>query len=339
MSNIGQKAAHAPLIEQTPIICSPCENWLYGRGFSHYPPTISLPPISNLLLPKVIIVHLQNSFSIKSVTLSTTARAFDYFIGYQVYYRSFQDSYNLETMAVAFTKLLDPTYREHPSPRPYAGPASAFLKSPPPSALPWPKFIKSSTLKSKSRTTGSPHATPTSPAETGKQSNAISPHSAHEITTTGGETTKNYLGHAQTEDQRAAPDTQQIKPKNNSRGPTPKVDKYGRIQSLGSPLEVWERRAAQKDTAGRRSPILTCELANKHTARRADHDWRTPVVEDQTATQAKPTSDDDDRTIVNAGSKSLADEDEAQPDVDSRALIKHDKLYVYITVLRNGMTH
>ena len=243
-------------------------------------------------------------------------------------------------MAVAFTKLLDPAYREYPTHRPYAGPASAFLRSPPPSALPWPKFIKSSTLKSKSRVTGSPHTTPTSPPETGKQSNAISPYSAHDITITGGETTKKYLSHAHTEDQRAARETQHIKPTNNFRGPTPKVDKYGRIQSLGSPLEVWQRRAAQKDTTSPRSPLLTGELPHNHTARKMARNWRTPVIEDQTAIHAKPSSDDDhNRTIVNEGNKSLADEDEARPNIDSRALVKHDKLYVYITVLRNSKTH
>ena len=188
-------------------------------------------------------------------------------------------------MAVAFTKLLDPAYREHPTHRPYAGPASAFLRSPPPSALPWPKFIKSSTLKTKSRIIGSPHTTPTNPSVTGKQPNAISPYSAHEITTTGGEPTKRYLRHAQTGDQGAARDTQDIKPTNNFRGPTPKVDKYGRIQSLGSPLEVWQRRAAQKDTTSPRSPLLTGELPHNHTARKMARNWRTPVIEDQTAIQ------------------------------------------------------
>ena len=291
---------------------------------------------SNLktLATERVIIHLQNSLSIKYVILSNTARAFDYFVGYQVYYQSFQDSYNLKTMEVAFTKLLDPVHREYPTHRPYAGPA--FLRSPPPSALPWPKFIKSSTLKSKSRVTGSPHTTATNPPETGKQSNTISPYSAHEITITGGETTKQYLSHAQTEDQRAARNTRHIKPTNNFRGPTPKVDKYGRVQSLGSPLELWQRRAAQKDTT---SPS-TGELPHNHTARKMAQNWRTPVVEDQTAVHAKPSSDDDDnRTLVNEGTKSLADEDEARPDVDSRALIKHDKVYVYITVLRNDKTH
>ena len=190
-------------------------------------------------------------------------------------------------MAVAFTKLLDPAYREHPTHRPYAGPASAFLKSPPPSALPWPRFIKPSTLKSKSQITGSPHTTPTSPLETGKQSRAISPHSTHEIPTTEGETTNKYLSHAQTEDQGAARDTQDIKPTNNFRGPTPKVDKYGRIQSTGSPLEVWERRATQKDTTGKRSHFSTVELPHKHTARRMD----------QTAIHAKSNCNNDDRTL------------------------------------------
>ena len=293
---------------------------------------------SNLmsLATKVVIVHLQNNFPIKYLIASTTARAFDYFIGYQLYCQTLQDSYNLETMAVAFTRLLDPAYREHPTHRPYAGPASAFLKSPPPSALPWPKSIKSSTLESKSRITGSPHTPPTGPFETGKPSNAISPHSAHEITITGGEITKRYLSHAQTEDQRAARDTQHIKPTNNISAPPHKVDKYGRIQSLGRPLEVWERRSAQKDTTSPRSHFSTGELPHKPMARKMDQNWRTPVVEDQTAIHAKPDSDDDDRTLVNEDTKNLVDEDEARPDFDSKALIKHEELYVYITLLRNG---
>ena len=232
-------------------------------------------------------------------------------------------------MAVAFIKLLDPARREHPTHRPYAGPA--FLRSPPPSALPWPKFFKSSTLKSKSQITGSPHTIPRSPPEIGKQSDAISPQSAHELTTTGVQTTKRYLSPAQTEDRGAARDTRQINPTNNFRGPTPKVDKYGRVQSSGKPLEIWERRAAQKDTTGRCSHYLTDKPSQKHTARRMDQNWRTSVVEDKTAKHAKSNSDDDYRTLVDGDNKSLVDEDEEWPDVDSRALAKQDKLYVFVT--------
>ena len=149
------------------------------------------------LATKVVIVHPPNSFLALQVFLSTTARAFGYFIGYQVY-QTFQNIYNLEKMAVAFMKMLDPARRAHPTHRPYAGPASAFLKSPPASALPWPKFIKSSTPESKSLIIDSPYTTPASPLDVGKQSDPISPHSAHEITTTEGETTRRYLSPTQT---------------------------------------------------------------------------------------------------------------------------------------------
>ena len=148
------------------------------------------------LATKVVIVHPPNSFLASKVILSTTARAFDYFIGYQVY-QTFQNIYNLEKMAVAFMKMLDPARRAHPTHRPYAGPASAFLKSPPASALPWPKFIKSTTPKSESQTIDSPYTTPASSPEVGKQSEAISTHSTHEITTTEGETTRRFLSPTQ----------------------------------------------------------------------------------------------------------------------------------------------
>ena len=138
---------------------------------------------------KVVIVHFQNSSLTSKVTLSTTARAFDYFIGYQLY-QSFQSIYNLENMAVAFTRMLNPSPRAHPSDRPYAGPASAFLRSPPASALPWPKFIKSYTPKSEPQTIDSPYTIAASSPEIAKQPTAISPHSAHEIATTEGKPTE-----------------------------------------------------------------------------------------------------------------------------------------------------
>ncbi len=61
-----------------------------------------------------------------------------------------------------------------------------------------------------------------------------------------------------------------------------------------------------------------------------NQNWRTPVVEDQTAIHAKSDSDDDVRTLVDEDNKSLVGEDEERPDVDSRALVKHDKMYVFI---------
>ena len=51
-----------------------------------------------------------------------------------------------------------------------------------------------------------------------------------------------------------------------------------------------------------------------------NRNWRTPVVEDQTAGSAKSDSDDDDKTLV--------DEDEECLNVG-----EHDKLYVSITNL------
>ena len=48
-----------------------------------------------------------------------------------------------------------------------------------------------------------------------------------------------------------------------------------------------------------------------------DRNWRTPVVEDQTARSAKSDSDDDDKTLV--------DEDE-----ECFNVAEHDKLYVFI---------
>ena len=149
------------------------------------------------LATKVVIVH-PNSFLTSQVILSTTARVFDYFIGYQVH-QTFQNIYNLEKMAVAFMKMLDPARRAHPTHRPYAGPASAFLKSPPASALPWPKFIKSSTPRSESPDIDSPYTTPASPPEIGKKSGAVSPHFTNEITTTEGEKTKGFLSPSQTD--------------------------------------------------------------------------------------------------------------------------------------------
>lgn len=167
-------------------------------------------------------------------------------------------------MSVAFAKMLDPSYKGDSTHRPYAGPA--FLNSPPPSALPWPKWFKTSTLNPKSGVTGSPDITPTTPPETGKQSNATSTPSTHETTTTEGETTKRDSDPAQTEDQRAAQPTQYPKPTNNPKGLTLRTDKYGTIQCVGKPLDVWERRAAQKNTAGQRSHSSTSELPPKHTS-------------------------------------------------------------------------
>ncbi|KAK0517163.1 hypothetical protein JMJ35_000318 [Cladonia borealis] len=167
-------------------------------------------------------------------------------------------------MSIAFARLLDPAYKGDPTHRPYAGPA--FLNSPPPSALPWPKFFKPSTLNPKSEVTSSPDTTPTSPPETGKQSTATSPPSTPEITTTEGETTKRNLSHAQTKDQLAAQPPQNPKPTNNVKGPTLRMDKYGRIQCVGKPLDVWERRAAQKATSDQRGhSYSTGELPPKHT--------------------------------------------------------------------------
>ena len=90
-------------------------------------------------------------------------------------------------------KMLDPSLRAPPAHQPYAGPASAFRNSPPASALPWPKSFKSSTPKSESQIIDSPYTTPTSPSKNGKQTASISPQSTHEITTTKGKTTKNFL--------------------------------------------------------------------------------------------------------------------------------------------------
>ena len=46
---------------------------------------------------------------------------------------------------------------------------------------------------------------------------------------------------------------------------------------------------------------------------------------------AKHNSDDDGKTLVNEGTKSLADENEARQEVSSRALIEHNNSYVSST--------
>ena len=165
-------------------------------------------------------------------------------------------------MSVAFARLLDPAYKGDPTHRPYAGPA--FLNSPPASALPMPKFFKSSKLESESGITDS-HTTPPNSPETEKQSNATSPPSTPETTTPESETPKRDSSPAQTGDQPAAQPPPNPKPTNNVKGLKLKADKYGRIQCVGKPLNVWERRAAQKGTPNQRSYSSTCEPPPKHT--------------------------------------------------------------------------
>ena len=224
-------------------------------------------------------------------------------------------------------KMIDPSLRAHLTHQPYAGPASAFRNSPPASALPWPKSFKSSTPKSKSQTIDdSPYTIPASRLEIGKQTAAISPHSKHETTTIKGKTTETSLKPAQTDEQQVAHHTLPPKPTTNSKFATPRVDKYGRIQHSGSPLEKWTRRAAETSTTttttSQRSPVPKTELPlpPKPTARRMTQNWRSPIIETPKAVQAKSDSsnDDDDKTLV--------DGDEGCLNV-----VQLDKLYVFVT--------
>ena len=66
ISLIGQNARHAPLIEQPTLICSPWKNWLYCGNFSHHPPKFSPSPISDLLLPRLLLFIFKTAFPLKT---------------------------------------------------------------------------------------------------------------------------------------------------------------------------------------------------------------------------------------------------------------------------------
>ena len=178
-----------------------------------------------------------------------------------------------------FVKLIHTIRGEYSSNRPYAGPA--FLNSPPPSALPMPRFAGFSLPIPKVKTINPQQLNSISFSETSERNETASSPHEQDVSTHAYEAASKGQNPVQTWDNTAARSMEHARTTERSRSHSPRVDRYGRIQPSGKPLEIWERHARQeKAVTGHTTPRVE-EYGRIQPSGRSHEIWERHASQDK----------------------------------------------------------